>query len=101
MQNSNMVRWGTVNDSVVQELPEIPARLPSSEEHDEMWTAWAAELSQRALAELQRVVKIASGADFLIALKGNGEVWFHSIKEASLSDWIYVYPPGRTRSRVR
>lgn len=40
--------------------------------------------------ERSKIVKIASGADFLVALKGNGEVWACSVRDEQVGAWIYV-----------
>lgn len=40
----------------------------------------------------RKVVKIASGQDFLVALLDNGEVWFRAMREFRAGDWQFVCP---------
>jgi len=101
---SRCLSWGTVNGDSVSALDEIPLR-PVWESSDEVndhaergradlereWDEWTSSRDEKCLRELERVVKIASGQDFLLALKGNGEVWhisFRNIENANT--WEYV-----------
>lgn len=46
--------------------------------------------SSESSEDRQKVIKIASGADFLLALKANGEVWACSVRDPVVGAWIYV-----------
>lgn len=59
------------------------------EEIEEEWNR-AAPLDGVSREKGEKVVKIASGSDFLVALKANGEVWFHRVREGEVSSWEYV-----------
>ncbi|KAK8869686.1 hypothetical protein IAR55_000254 [Kwoniella newhampshirensis] len=114
VEDSRALKWGTAGNDVVITLPEIPGR-PVLDAHDEEWTDLGAETltgepkSQKTrkeleegwqeyeasrtagtLAEGQTVVRIASGLDFLIALRKNGEVWFTRVKDREAILWQYL-----------
>ena len=63
------------------------------EEKEEEWANWQANLTDKTIEEGRKVVKIASGADFLLALRASGEVWACSVANNTLGPWIYVRPP--------
>lgn len=46
--------------------------------------------SSETQEDKEKPIKIASGADFLLALKANGEVWACSVRDPVIGDWIYV-----------
>ncbi|WVQ98829.1 hypothetical protein IAU59_005960 [Kwoniella sp. CBS 9459] len=99
------VRWGTVGIDVVQTLPPVPSRpiyegkdhgvhLPVGvkfkQDMEADWIDYESTRSQRVVEDEQRVVKIASGEDFVVALKNNGEVWLTRVKEATPPIWQYL-----------
>lgn len=55
-------------------VPERPERAPNPGFDDER----------------QRVVRIACGIDFVLALKENGEVWFLSCSDGRIGNWTYL-----------
>lgn len=60
---------------------------------EEEWRQWKSSRGPRELEEKEKVVKIASGLDCILALKGNGEVWYCRVKDEegqSSSAWSYV-----------
>jgi SCF-associated factor 1 len=84
---------------VVSQLESIPERpeLEVNEElkgrkeaKDQEWADWQANLTDKTLEEGRKVVKIASGVDFLLALRANGEVWACSVADNTLGPWTYV-----------
>ncbi|ODO10811.1 hypothetical protein I350_01409 [Cryptococcus amylolentus CBS 6273] len=102
------LRWGKVGPDVVHELPSIPDRPGLDEEDDKrleyrgrdrgghtsqelraLWSEYESTTSRNSQDD-QRVVKLASGADFLLALKANGEVWHISLKQDQPSRWRYL-----------
>jgi SCF-associated factor 1 len=88
---ARMFKWGTVNGDIMQAADPIPARpwLNSSlaEEHDAMWP----ELhDEKAKAEAQRVIKIACGSTFIVALRKNGEVWMARTSDGTMGAWEYM-----------
>jgi SCF-associated factor 1 len=110
---SRTLRWGKVGD-VVHTLEDIPSRpvcdgedLYDEQEQEldhgeqkgarrtrkEVEDEWVAAAGRRSE---ERVVRIASGLDFLVALKENGEVWCHRVKEGEAAAWEYVCHPPRT-----
>ncbi|OCF36509.1 hypothetical protein I316_01758 [Kwoniella heveanensis BCC8398] len=106
MDDKRAVRWGTVGNDVVQTLPLVPSR-PTYDEDDSLdmtlpagvkskqdlsaeWSEYQSTRSQKAIEEGERVVKIASGEDFVVALKKNGEVWLTRVKQAAPPLWQYL-----------
>ncbi|WVQ78399.1 hypothetical protein IAT38_000485 [Cryptococcus sp. DSM 104549] len=98
------LKWGTVGAGVVETLDAIPTR-PTLEEmletsadghekwlHDleVQWTEHESVRGQKELADGQKVVKIAGGLEFLIALKKNGEVWYTRVKEGEAPFWQFL-----------
>jgi SCF-associated factor 1 len=79
------IKWGTVGYGV-ETLEEIPRRPGGGTE----WDEWQGGISVKRLEELEKVVKIGSGLDFIVALKGNGEVWFRSLELGE--SWEFVSP---------
>jgi len=63
------------------------------EKAEREWTNWQANLTDKTVEEGRKVVKIASGADFLLALRASGEVWACSVAHNTLGSWIYVSLP--------
>jgi SCF-associated factor 1 len=101
-QSTRELKWGKVNGSVVRLLENIPERPESvveeelvmrKEEKEREWTNWQANLTDKTIEEGRKVVKIASGADFLLALRASGEVWACSVAHNTLGPWNYVSPP--------
>ena len=112
------MRWGTVGD-IIHELDPIPERpewderahpiMPGSartrkvierewEEYEHDGGTWG-----KGKVDEQKVVKIASGSDFAIALKQNGEVWYRRIGEqySSKDTWEYVSTKASSRHSGR
>ncbi|WWD16048.1 hypothetical protein CI109_100473 [Kwoniella shandongensis] len=112
--SSRALRWGTVGNDVVVTLPEIPER-PVLDTHDDDWTDLGGEVvtgavkgpkmrkeledewkdyestrTAKDLAEGQKVVRIAGGLEFLIALRKNGEVWHTRVKERHPITWQFL-----------
>jgi SCF-associated factor 1 len=86
---SRALKWGTVGSGVVVTLEDIPDR-PDTEVGKSEWEEWENGQPSKRLEEMQRVVKIDSGLDFVVALKGNGEVWYRRVKENQSNSWEYV-----------
>jgi SCF-associated factor 1 len=101
-QSTRELKWGKVNGSVVRLLENIPERpemvveeelVMRKEEKEREWANWQANLTDKTIEEGRKVVKIASGADFLLALRASGEVWACSVAHNTLGPWTYVRPP--------
>lgn len=107
---SRALRWGTVGD-VVLTLPPIPERprwspqderapvgtVPDDDQErrselEGKWDEWEAVQTDKAFAAAQRVVKIACGHNFLLALKGSGEVWMIQTTHDGIASapWLYL-----------
>lgn len=94
------LKWGQVGGSVVRLVEALPSRpvldvdRPEQKERkkakDTEWGDWEGNLTSSMIDEGSKVVKIASGADFLVALKGNGEVWACSVRDTIIGAWVYV-----------
>lgn len=102
------LKWGTVGD-VVHELPPLPDRpewdevkYPSPpglqrtrEEIEKEWVdhedtkGWT---DAKGAEEEIKVVTVASGADYIIALRRNGEVWYRRLGDSynAAVEWEYV-----------
>lgn len=100
-QSTRELKWGKVNGSVVRLLegiPESPELVVDEEfkgkkdDKDQAWANWQANLTDKTIEEGRKVVKIASGAEFLLALRASGEVWACSVSHNTLGQWIYVRP---------
>ncbi|KAL1413473.1 hypothetical protein Q8F55_001242 [Vanrija albida] len=104
---SRALRWGTVGD-VVLTLPPIPARPRWPDEEDgrgqpedaalrkqleQQWDEWEARETEKTLAAAERVVKIACGHDFVLALKGSGEVWLIPTTHDGVASARWEYLP--------
>lgn len=98
-QSTRELKWGKVNGSVVRLLESIPERpelhveeefVGKKEEKDKEWANWQANLTDYTIEEGRKVVKIASGEDFLLALRASGEVWACSVADNTLGEWVYV-----------
>ncbi len=101
---SRALKWGTVTGEPVWELEEIPRRPVWDEKWTEVaaegrmrqeledeWDEWTSTRDAETLQEKVRVVKIASGLDFVLALKGNGEVWIRRVGQQERNAvWEYV-----------
>jgi SCF-associated factor 1 len=97
------VKWGKVNGSIIHPLEAISERpdLVIEENDDEElkvkkeakvleWTEWQSRNTDQTLEEGRKLVKIASGANFLLALRANGEVWACSVSDQIIGQWVYV-----------
>lgn len=74
-----------------EEWTEVEAEGPTRPELEDEWNEWASTRDASTLKEKEKVVKIASGLDFVLALKGTGEVWFHRVAVGEKgASWIYV-----------
>ncbi|CAK9785467.1 RCC1/BLIP-II protein [Cutaneotrichosporon oleaginosum] len=84
-------KWGTVSGDIVQATDPIPPRPEVSssltEEHDGLWSK---DYDERGLAEAHRVIKIACGRDFVVALRKNGEVWAARTSDGTVGAWEYM-----------
>ena len=98
-ESTRELKWGKVNGSVVRLIESIPERpalevgegmKEKKEAKDEEWENWQANLTDKTIEEGRKVVKIASGADFLLALRASGEVWACSVSHNTIGQWIYV-----------
>ncbi|RXK35488.1 hypothetical protein M231_07266 [Tremella mesenterica] len=96
------VRWGTVGDvtTLMDPLPVAPVWI-REEERDERvrdrrekledeWKEWREGTMRGKKEDGEKVVKIASGLDFVVALKQCGEVWLAKVTEASVGNWQYL-----------
>ncbi|WWC60959.1 uncharacterized protein I303_103536 [Kwoniella dejecticola CBS 10117] len=104
------LKYGEVGEGILMTLPPLPSR-PAAEpsnastseietksrnrfarkkELDVEWNEYTASRTPKLLEEEQRVVKVASGEDFILALKKNGEVWLTRIKEGVIPRWQYM-----------
>ncbi|KAK6903041.1 hypothetical protein I203_108302 [Kwoniella mangroviensis CBS 8507] len=98
------LKYGKVGDNVLVTLPPLPLRPTTiltetdedgfksrriSELQDE-WDGYERSRSPKVLEEEQKIVKIASGEDFIVALKKNGEVWLIKVKEGENLLWQYM-----------
>jgi SCF-associated factor 1 len=115
--DSRSLSWGTVGAAAIFTLDSIPHRPVWEEDSDDSrgvdaaeeeqaarmerktkrqeleneLAQWRSVRTERTLNEGEKVVKIASGEDFLLALKANGEVWFSRVRDnEALSNWEYV-----------
>ncbi|GMK59581.1 hypothetical protein CspeluHIS016_0801870 [Cutaneotrichosporon spelunceum] len=84
-------KWGTVSGDIVQPVDAIPPRpevnSTLSEEHDALWPT---EYGEKAQVEAQRVIRIACGRDFIVALRRNGEVWAARTSDGTIGAWEYM-----------
>jgi hypothetical protein len=87
-QELELESGGTTRDESMEGEKHRGARR-TREEIEEEWNK-AAPLDGVSREKGEKVVKIASGSDFLVALKANGEVWFHRVREGEVASWEYV-----------
>ncbi|WVQ71765.1 hypothetical protein IAR50_001306 [Cryptococcus sp. DSM 104548] len=106
--NERALKWGKVGPDVVYELPSIPERPELDQEDDKhfeygsrdrgghtsqelraLWSEYESTRS-RPSEDDQKVVKLASGGEFLLALKKNGEVWHIGLKDDLPLRWRYL-----------
>ncbi|WWD10033.1 hypothetical protein V865_008166 [Kwoniella europaea PYCC6329] len=98
------LKYGKVGENVLVTLPPLPLRPANirSEtdkggfksrrrlELQDEWDEYERSRSPKVLEEEQKIVKIASGEDFIVALKKNGEVWLIKVKEGESLLWQYM-----------
>ncbi|WVW82946.1 hypothetical protein I302_104961 [Kwoniella bestiolae CBS 10118] len=99
------LKYGKVGDNVLVTLPSLPSRPGSQasasktdnefkiqrrKELQDQWSDYESSRAPRQLEAEQIVVKIASGEDFVVALKQNGEVWLIRVKEGGRLVWQYM-----------
>lgn len=98
------LRWGTVTGDVLYELPAIPLRpehlIQTAEDSnsdtkalellDVEWKEYDSTHAPETLRDGQKVIKIASGLEFILALKKNGEVWYTPVKDGVPPVWYFV-----------
>lgn len=100
---SRAVKWGTVKGDVVDLLEDIPERpkwddLDDGDIKEELmqkekeWEEVRHGMNESQIQRAEKVIKIASGQGFIVALRGNGEVWIRQIHESRESEWEYVSP---------
>jgi SCF-associated factor 1 len=98
---SRAVRWGTIKGDVIDLLEDIPERpnyhdLDDGQIKEELlakvkeWEEVQHGMSDSQKVKAEKVVKIASGQGFIVALKANGEVWLRQVHETQQSHWEYV-----------
>lgn len=84
-------KWGTVSGEVVVTAEPIPLRSDMSSTLPESHNAlWPKNLTARTETEGQRVIKIACGRDFIVALRANGEVWAARTSDGVIAPWEYM-----------
>lgn len=88
VDTGRMLKWGKVTASrdAVQTMERIPVWLESFEMPE--WNQQASRFKEEKDAE--KVVKIACGRDFIVALKANGEVWLCAANEHQFGQWQIV-----------
>ena len=88
-----------MNGSVVRQMDAIPERPELVVEgalqgrkkaKDDEWANWQTNLTSKTIEEGRKVVKIASGENFVLALRASGEVWACSVMQQTPGPWIYV-----------
>lgn len=92
--------------TTLEGLPLRPDLVDESAEVEhvetEIWKTYDENTPEKQKELDQKVVKIASGLDCIIALKANGEVWYRRVKEGEpSSEWEYVSTSLRSRSLRR
>lgn len=90
---------GTVREERLTEVEGQRGARRTREEIEEEWNR-AAPLDGVSREKGEKVVKIASGSDFLVALKANGEVWFLRVREGEVASWEYVRDRGYHTSNL-
>ncbi|KAL0254049.1 hypothetical protein I308_101428 [Cryptococcus tetragattii IND107] len=80
---SRSLRWGTTaedsnSDAKVLELL------------DAEWKEYDSAHTPETVRDGQKVIKIASGLEFILALKKNGEVWYIQVKDGVPPVWYFV-----------
>jgi len=60
---------------------------------DHEWANWQTNLTSKTIEEGRKVVKIASGENFVLALRASGEVWACPVMQQTPGPWIYVRIP--------
>jgi SCF-associated factor 1 len=92
------IRYGRVGEDVIFSAPSVPSRPKVSREsdeskpgHDQQWAEWESSRTERSVEAGERIVKIASGDSFVLALRANGEVWLAPLQEGQAPVvWEYV-----------
>ena len=87
-KKGRIVKYGKVGN-VVQGLDVLPSR-PDEPQVSGVWDEYDADTSAKEKKDDEKVVKIASGEHFVLALKANGEVWIHATKVNEFKSWVYV-----------
>jgi len=81
-ENEIPMRWGTVAPEAVIKLPPIPAR-PEGIASVEQESGWSYMLADGLVKQPGKVIRIAAGESFVMALRANGEVWMINCEEGS------------------
>ncbi|WWC89891.1 uncharacterized protein L201_004820 [Kwoniella dendrophila CBS 6074] len=110
------LKYGKVGENVLMTLPPVPPRISfrsnlaillekgrkvddteNTPERRQQLQAEDAERQERELSkptslleEERKVIKIASGEDFIVALRKNGEVWLTEVKEGQIPNWQFM-----------
>ncbi|WRT67267.1 uncharacterized protein IL334_004234 [Kwoniella shivajii] len=108
------LKYGKVGNDVVHTLPPLPLRPQTDttspttlsshtsdsgaarfgtkrlQELSIEWQEYQSSRSTKIIEEEQKIIKIASGEDFVVALKKNGEVWLTKVKEGEAPYWQYM-----------
>ncbi|ORY27217.1 regulator of chromosome condensation 1/beta-lactamase-inhibitor protein II [Naematelia encephala] len=95
--DSRAVRWGTVRNEAVDKLEQVPVRPEwtgandaDTQKLEDDWEVWASTANKRTRDEGEKVVKIASGEGFVVALKKCGEVWMRRVRDGEAFTWEYL-----------
>jgi alpha-tubulin suppressor-like RCC1 family protein len=64
---------------------------------DQEWANWGSNPTSKTIEERKKVVKIACGENFVLALRASGEVWACSVMQQTPGPWIYVSDSPCTR----
>ncbi|KAL7424224.1 hypothetical protein Q5752_001810 [Cryptotrichosporon argae] len=86
---SRALRWGTVGGGIVHHLDAVPRRPGPVEGEEALEQQWA-DLPRWRDDEDEKVVKIASGLGWVVALKARGEVWAAKVRPDSIGAWTYL-----------
>jgi hypothetical protein len=77
----------------IPERPELEVEESMQERKkakDQEWANWQLNPTSKTVEEGKKVVKIACGENFVLALRASGEVWACSVIQQSPGPWIYV-----------
>jgi hypothetical protein len=81
-ENEIPMRWGKVAPDAVVKLPPIPGRLEGVATAEQDF-GWSEMLREGVVKQPNKVIRIAAGDSFVMALRANGEVWMINCEEGS------------------